>query len=60
MLNQSAARFVSDFGIATECGLGRRSVETIVPLLELHAKIADAGAQALSIKERDNRHDSQN
>lgn len=29
-----------DFGIATECGFGRRAPETIRPLFELHAEIA--------------------
>jgi len=38
----AAARQVvgGEFGIATECGFGRRPVETIEPLLELHAEIA--------------------
>jgi hypothetical protein len=31
----------SDFGIATECGFGRRPPETIPDLLQLHANIAD-------------------
>ena len=35
-----AAKFVSDFGIATECGFGRRPPETIEPLLGLHREIA--------------------
>jgi len=30
----------SEFGIATECGFGRRSAETIPDLLKLHAEIA--------------------
>jgi hypothetical protein len=29
-----------EFGIATECGLGRRDPLTIMPLLELHAQLA--------------------
>jgi hypothetical protein len=33
----AAERFVTDFGIATECGLGRRPPETIPDLLRLHA-----------------------
>lgn len=28
------------FGVATECGMGRRPAETIVPLLALHKKLA--------------------
>ena len=35
----SAARFVANFGIATECGFGRRPPETIPDLLKLHAAI---------------------
>jgi hypothetical protein len=35
----AAARFVTDFGIATECGFGRRPPETIPDLLRLHAAI---------------------
>ena len=33
-----ASKVVSDFGLATECGFGRRPMETIKPLLELHAR----------------------
>lgn len=36
-----AGRFVDDFGVATECGFGRRSPETIHDLLEIHRAIAD-------------------
>jgi hypothetical protein len=36
----SARRYVSDFGVATECGFGRRAPETIEPLLALHADVA--------------------
>ena len=39
---RSAAGFLPDFGIATECGFGRRPPETVMPLLALHAEIADA------------------
>jgi hypothetical protein len=35
-----ARRHCADFGIATECGLGRRPRETIPRLLEIHAEIA--------------------
>ena len=31
---------VAEFGIATECGFGRRPPETVVPLLELHERVA--------------------
>lgn len=37
----AAQRVVSRFGIATECGLGRRPRVTIEPLLKLHAELAD-------------------
>jgi len=36
----SARRYVSEFGVATECGFGRRAPETIEPLLALHADVA--------------------
>jgi hypothetical protein len=36
----TAQKFVSAFGIATECGMGRRVPETIPDLLHLHAAIA--------------------
>lgn len=35
-----ARPFVKDFGIATECGLGRREPSSIPPLLELHRDVA--------------------
>lgn len=35
----AAAAVVPTFGIATECGLGRRSPETVMPLLRLHADV---------------------
>ena len=37
----TARRFVRDFGVATECGLGRRPPDTIPALLDLHAKVSD-------------------
>jgi hypothetical protein len=40
----AAKRSVQDFGIATECGLGRRSPATIPDLLRLHAEVADSSA----------------
>jgi hypothetical protein len=39
----TAKKFVSNFGIATECGMGRRAPETILGLLDLHREIASAG-----------------
>lgn len=35
----AAARYAGDFGIATECGFGRRPPETIPDLLKLHAAL---------------------
>jgi hypothetical protein len=32
-----AAKFTNDFGVATECGFGRRPPQTIADLLKLHA-----------------------
>ncbi|MGE5148170.1 MAG: hypothetical protein ACM3N5_15565 [Candidatus Eiseniibacteriota bacterium] len=36
----AAERHASDFGIATECGFGRRPPETVPPLIALHAEVA--------------------
>ena len=36
----AAKRFVSDFGVATECGFGRRPPETIPDLIRLHRVVA--------------------
>ena len=36
----AAGRFVKDYGIATECGLGRRPAETIPAVLALHRDVA--------------------
>ena len=36
----AAEKFVSDFGISTECGFGRRPAETIPELLRIHAEAA--------------------
>jgi len=35
-----AARHVSNFGVATECGFGRRPPETVPELLKIHAQLA--------------------
>jgi hypothetical protein len=37
----TARRSVSRFGVATECGFGRRLTETIPALLELHRAVAE-------------------
>jgi hypothetical protein len=39
----AAKKVVSDFGVATECGLARRPRETIPELLALHREIAELG-----------------
>lgn len=38
---EAARSAVADFGIATECGMGRRPAEQIPALLDLHAELAD-------------------
>lgn len=35
----TADRYMTDYGISTECGLGRRNPETIPDLLQLHAAL---------------------
>lgn len=37
---QAAQQVITDFGVATECGLGRRPTETIPDLLQIHAAVA--------------------
>ena len=37
---QTAHQYRSDFGIATECGFGRRPAETIPELLRIHREVA--------------------
>jgi hypothetical protein len=36
----TADKFVRDYSIATECGLGRRPSETMIDLLKVHAEVA--------------------
>ena len=38
---ETASRFVPSFGVATECGLGRRPSETIPELFRIHAKVSE-------------------
>ena len=38
---ETAKRFVSKFGVATECGFGRRPGETVEELMQMHADLAD-------------------
>jgi hypothetical protein len=40
---RSAKRVVTDFGVATECGFGRRKPETIASLFRLHREVALLG-----------------
>lgn len=35
----AAERYVTDFDIATECGLGRRTPSTILELLRIHKRL---------------------
>ena len=47
----AAQEVVNDFGVATECGFGRRPAETIAALLDVHAGVADpisGGKEAFS------------
>ncbi len=39
---EAAQRVVADFGVATECGLGRRPAETIPDLLRIHREVAES------------------
>jgi hypothetical protein len=36
----AAQKVVADFGVATECGMGRRNPETIPELLRIHSEVA--------------------
>ncbi len=36
----TASKYVADYGIATECGFGRRPAQTVAPLLDLHVTLA--------------------
>jgi hypothetical protein len=37
----AARKVVRDFGLATECGFGRRPADTVPALLGMHAEVAD-------------------
>lgn len=41
----AAARVVEEFGIGTECGLGRRPAETVAPLLAVHREAAEGASR---------------
>ena len=38
---EAAQRVIADFGVATECGLGRRPSETIPDLLRIHSEVVE-------------------
>jgi hypothetical protein len=38
---KAAQQFVTDFGVATECGFGRRPPDTIPELLRIHSQVAE-------------------
>lgn len=42
---QAARSVVADFGVATECGFGRRAVDSLEPLMTLHNQIGHFLAQ---------------
>ncbi len=42
----AARRYLSRFGVATECGLGRRASETLGDLLRIHQEVAERLASA--------------
>jgi hypothetical protein len=42
----AAQRHVARFGVATECGLGRRPAETVKPLMEIHTAVSQAREEA--------------
>ena len=37
---ETAKRYRPEFGVACECGFGRRNPETVLPLLDLHREVA--------------------
>ena len=39
----AAKQVVTEFGIATECGFGRRPPETVPDLIDLHHEVAVSG-----------------
>ena len=39
----TARKYVSEFGVATECGFGRRPPETVAALMEIHAALSEPG-----------------
>ena len=43
----AAKQIVSDFGVATECGFGRRPPETVPALIDLHFEVRGGGRASL-------------
>jgi hypothetical protein len=39
----TAQKHTPEFGVATECGFGRRPPETVVPLMEIHSALSERG-----------------
>lgn len=39
----TAQKYVAEFGVAAECGFGRRPPETVAPLMEIHAAVCEPG-----------------
>ena len=37
---QSASKYISNFGVATECGFGRRPQDTLERLMAIHVAVA--------------------
>jgi hypothetical protein len=37
---ETATRYRTEFGVACECGFGRRNPETVLPLLDLHREVS--------------------
>lgn len=46
---ETASKYVEKFGIATECGLGRRNPTAIPRLLRLHVKLATSKKRVISV-----------
>lgn len=44
----AARRYVQDFGVATECGMGREERDVILPLMDLHKDVAQSLAVSVS------------
>jgi hypothetical protein len=38
---ETASKYIGNYGVATECGWGRRPAETLTELIEIHRQVAD-------------------